>query len=571
MGIYNVFLSLFNYVLKIINNLSQLGYQKIENKNLAFNILITNYIVLALLPICIFSFWNARAIGFTFQLRYILASITLFFVLWANKEGKIKISRHLFLAGVILSVFIYPILIQSIHLTHFLWFPYGLILVSLVPIVIFDWQSEKIDLLVWVGIFFVLIAFIDTWMVYNMNPTTKYDLTYVLKPANKITHLMIWLCTNLLVFFLKRVSASKEQQLKNLNDKLQHQMILMLSQNEEIATQNEELIRSQEQISLQRDTIVTQKKQIEFKSYQLSKFNQALLKFNKDQIIQLGDWQQALNYITENAAKLGNISRVSIWRFKDNQQSLECLKMYHSDTNTFTGGQIIFEEKAPRYFREVRNGNTIIASDTFNHPTLQDFKEGYLEPFEICSMLDAPFFLEGELAGVVCLEQQYKFTDWPPEMISFAQSISDIITIAYKAYLLRQERETIEEQSIAIERQNEELKDKQTEIEKINAELEQRVLSRTKDLELQNEKLAEYAFINAHLLRGPLCRVKGLANLLEMDEMKNDFEILLQRMQLSVKELDDVVLRINQTLEEENQSNDTDLRVFRDKIREKVI
>jgi light-regulated signal transduction histidine kinase (bacteriophytochrome) len=40
------------------------------------------------------------------------------------------------------------------------------------------------------------------------------------------------------------------------------------------------------------------------------------------------------------------------------------------------------------------------------------------------------------------------------------------------------------------------------------------VRERTHELEVQNEKLTEYDFINSHLLRAPLARILGLADLL---------------------------------------------------------
>ena len=37
------------------------------------------------------------------------------------------------------------------------------------------------------------------------------------------------------------------------------------------------------------------------------------------------------------------------------------------------------------------------------------------------------------------------------------------------------------------------------------------------EVENKNVSLAEYAFINAHMLRGPLCRIIGLINLMEKE------------------------------------------------------
>ncbi len=67
-------------------------------------------------------------------------------------------------------------------------------------------------------------------------------------------------------------------------------------------------------------------------------------------------------------------------------------------------------------------------------------------------------------------------------------------------------------------------------------------------MERQNEKLAEYAFINSHVLRAPLSRMLGLIQLMEMTD-KKDLQ-LIDYLKKSGEELDEVVKKINTTLAE---------------------
>ncbi len=560
---------LFYPFINLLHRLSQLGLDKIKDKNLAIHILITNYVTLTLIPVSVVGIVNGASLGLVFQLRYVILVVFLVLVLWLNRQGYFRFSRHFFFVACLSLVFFYPIAIHEVHVTHFVWFPYGLSLMSITVLLVFDWDSERIDLIGWYCIFFVLITSLDMVMVENMTPKIHYDLKHIYTINNKVTHLAIWFCTNLMVYYLKYLTVQKEKQLLLLNEKLENNLKLVLAQSEEIASQNEELVQSQEEVALQRNTIAKQKDWIEEKNERLAKFNQALLRLNREQIIQSGNWKEALEYITQNASQLSEVSRVSVWFFDKDYEQLECFKLYNDLSKTFSNGQIIYRKDHSIYFKEALRARTIVASDAQQHPALQEFKEDYLKAYQICSMLDAPFFIDGGIAGVVCLEQQLMHKEWSQEMISFAQTLGDIVTIAYKAYLLKRERHTIEQQKKAMELQNEALKDKQAEIEEINADLEQRVAERTYDLELQNEKLAEYAFINAHLLRGPLCRVKGVANLLQMEEMKKDFEMLLGKMQIAVNELDEVVGKINQTLEEDDHLVNKDLRKLRENVRVK--
>lgn len=65
--------------------------------------------------------------------------------------------------------------------------------------------------------------------------------------------------------------------------------------------------------------------------------------------------------------------------------------------------------------------------------------------------------------------------------------------------------------------QNTELATREEETRAINENLETLVEARTRELENQNRALAEFAFINAHMLRGPVCRIQGLLHLMERD------------------------------------------------------
>ncbi len=87
-----------------------------------------------------------------------------------------------------------------------------------------------------------------------------------------------------------------------------------------------------------------------------------------------------------------------------------------------------------------------------------------------------------------------------------------------------------------------------------NEELERRVKKRTSELEDRNARLKEYAFINAHLLRAPLCRIKGLTNLIGKNNEIYDRQII-ERLVISNAELEDIVKKITNILDEEKELN----------------
>jgi signal transduction histidine kinase len=126
-------------------------------------------------------------------------------------------------------------------------------------------------------------------------------------------------------------------------------------------------------------------------------------------------------------------------------------------------------------------------------------------------------------------------------------------------HLLRVVEDTIEKLGDAqttIREQRDELESKNTELEQLinslalaNQSLESNVRARTVELSQKNEQLIEYAHLNAHQLRGPYARVKGLFNLVNRQaELYHDPQIQLGIIQ-SLDELDNVIKKIQETVE----------------------
>lgn len=105
----------------------------------------------------------------------------------------------------------------------------------------------------------------------------------------------------------------------------------------------------------------------------------------------------------------------------------------------------------------------------------------------------------------------------------------------------------LEERNGEIKKKNLVLEEQKNQIEKMNEILEDRVKQRTQELEIQNKRLAEYAFINSHLLRGPLSRILGLINLLDQDKTMEKAELILL-LRKSGNELDAIVKKITDAL-----------------------
>jgi signal transduction histidine kinase len=104
--------------------------------------------------------------------------------------------------------------------------------------------------------------------------------------------------------------------------------------------------------------------------------------------------------------------------------------------------------------------------------------------------------------------------------------------------------------------QKQELEDKNLELEQLinslaeaNQTLETRVQQRTHELSSKNNQLTQYAHMNAHQLRGPYARVRGLVNLMNSDEKLSADPDIKKRLETSLDELDKIIGHIQRTVE----------------------
>lgn len=103
------------------------------------------------------------------------------------------------------------------------------------------------------------------------------------------------------------------------------------------------------------------------------------------------------------------------------------------------------------------------------------------------------------------------------------------------------QKEAIECQAQALLKLNEELVD-------LNKTLEARIDKRTSQLTIQNQRLAEYTFINAHKLRAPVASILGLIILLEQAK-EEERKVVLAHLRTCGEELDKVIRSVSRDLE----------------------
>ena len=108
----------------------------------------------------------------------------------------------------------------------------------------------------------------------------------------------------------------------------------------------------------------------------------------------------------------------------------------------------------------------------------------------------------------------------------------------------------VEKMNINLLESKEELETAHEEVRQINSNLEALVRDITEKLLIQNKQLTDYAFDNAHILRGPLSSILGIAHIIK-DTMHNEdeFSEALDKLESATLQLDNAVKEINKKIE----------------------
>lgn len=319
-------------------------------------------------------------------------------------------------------------------------------------------------------------------------------------------------------------------------------------QNEELRAAEEELRQSLEELSATQNALHEQNSIIDKQRKKNEHYLNVLINLAMCRGILEGNKAMAYQEILTVTAKAMSCSRVSIWHYHADQNCLACVSLYNNGNIEFQQGLRLYQADYATYFEAILEEKVIVADDARMHPVTSIFTASYLKPLDIYSLLDVPYIENGRFQGVICCEQQGEMKMWDQEDVVFVKSVADLICMANNSAQRKEAEQEIIEQREQILKQNEQLTRYASEIQAINESLETRVQERTAALNQQNVKLTEYAFVNAHLLRGPLSRILGLVELIRMTKELDELMTYVDLLDQSTRELDKVVHKITDIL-----------------------
>ncbi|RAW02961.1 GAF domain-containing protein [Pseudochryseolinea flava] len=301
--------------------------------------------------------------------------------------------------------------------------------------------------------------------------------------------------------------------------------------------QNEELANLKREVELQRD-------KTNLKNGRLESYIKAIAELSQSQEVINGNFERAVQRMCQTLDYLLRVTQVSYWTYEDDANTITCRYTFPENRSRNTVHNLA---NFPRYATRLKMKTIIHTSNAAEDPNTAEFGKTYLAAQKIKSMMDAPIVINGNLVGILCCEDMEE-RHWNGEELLFASAACDVLTIAFKAMQNTIYISEIESKKSALEDQTEEINQMNEKLVQANETLEDRVASRTAELEAQNKQLSEYAFINSHLLRAPLSSILGLVNLLHNSDLSNREQELVRHLAESGKKLDEIIHRIGDTL-----------------------
>ncbi|MEN6554760.1 MAG: histidine kinase dimerization/phosphoacceptor domain -containing protein [Methanobacterium sp.] len=144
----------------------------------------------------------------------------------------------------------------------------------------------------------------------------------------------------------------------------------------------------------------------------------------------LSNMPEGLQKITEASFKTLNVDQVSIWLFDFDKTKIICQDCYNGKSHE--QGLILEAAKCPRYFEAMKKFHNITAANAQGYYYTSELNESYFKPNGICSLMDVPIWLEGELLGVLCHET-FKTRHWKFEEQDFVSSLANLISLGLEA------------------------------------------------------------------------------------------------------------------------------------------
>jgi len=524
-------LSVFKMIRRGWKRMSHIGVETDLPEYKQKGIILSNQISTILIVSLVISISYVSTLGDLDHLFNVISLIAIsLMILVLNKLGFINASRLLGSIAPPLLIYI-SIVVSSLDDIAFFYNSYVILTFCIVPVLVFDLKNEKFYLITSLIISFCSLLISDQLLIQAKESSALSDYFDQNALLIKIPLIEMWLIFVFAMLFLKHINSKYEKMLRSANEELSEK-------NDETITRMQELSQANEKLKQQQNDMIAQRDFIDKKNKELKAYQDKLLDYvcelsrSKDQLaVKEAENESILRALRQNFIMAEfDLDGKIVWIAP---KTLAYLGMSESDLIGVDSKSFIksidedlnFDESLKTLWDNILDGQSVSADLELN------FKGKLLH----VSITYAP---------IVDAKNQ------PFKILAIAEDISDV-TNQKKKFI--EMNEILMKQQSEIKDQNEKLQQQKEEISAMNETLEDRVKERTLVLEQKNKQLAEYAFINAHLLRAPVSSILGLINLLEYEKLSEEEKEIYHYLKKSINQLDKIVFKINSAIQQNKE------------------
>ncbi len=195
------------------------------------------------------------------------------------------------------------------------------------------------------------------------------------------------------------------------------------------------------------NTDITAQKQQEAQLLQskqcLQRQQAALMELTNNKVFYNGDLTAALQTVTQTVAQALEINRVGIWFWNIEVGEIYLKDLYDRQSNRHSAGDTLYMKDYPCYFATLLQGEMVVASDVYQDPRTQEFREAWLLPNHITSMMDVPIHSDGTMIGIICVEHTHEQRQWTLEEQNFVNGVASMVSLAIEASDRKQAEEAL--------------------------------------------------------------------------------------------------------------------------------
>ncbi len=205
--------------------------------------------------------------------------------------------------------------------------------------------------------------------------------------------------------------------------------------------------RLEEEVAHRTAALEAANQQLLEKERVLHDHNVALVQLSQSPHVQQGNFRMALQEIIQVTATTLRVGRASVWELQEDR--LKCVAQYDPAAHNHAQPTYLTQPTYPHYLKLLRTGEPLVVNDLLTDPRTYELRD-YAKLHNIYSLIDAPIILNGQLLGVICVEQVGEHRVWLVEERSFVSNVADIVTIALAAHQRHQaERELLKAKEAA--------------------------------------------------------------------------------------------------------------------------